>query len=247
MAWRDVRISVSSNGQTALTLTFIPGYWPHRKPWPSLEAEVHPGHSFQVDWHSVPNAPVYQERGKDLDTVGFSYRLMLSLLPKHVWRQRGDLRSSPRSALCMCECWGAHARWDVDLSLPASNQEDSRCTWELWVLVRHREPFRASTHLCLGGQEGLWEFVPEPVGCKCTSNTCLTNSRGHIQNRVFSVYARGRSPASPPPQVEQYGQISHISTCITLCTSHNWSTTVTGYIRCFSTYFLHRFYAINVT
>lgn len=91
------------------------------------------------------------------------------------------------------------------------------------------------------------KFVPEPVWYKCTSNRCLTISRGHIQNRVFSVYARGFSPSPLPPQVEQYGQFSHISTCITLCTSHNWSTTVTGYIRCFSTYFLHRFYAINVT
>lgn len=177
---------------------------------------------------------------RDLDEEGFSHRLMLSLLPKHVWRQRGDLYLSPNNAFCMCECWGAHSRSDVkDLPLLVHDQEDSRCIRELQVLVRRP--------LCLWGQKGLWGFVPEPVWCKCTSNICLTNSRGHIQNRVFSVYARGSSPSSLPPQVEQYGQFSHISTCITLCTSHNWSTTVTGYIRCFSTYFLHRFYAINVT
>lgn len=91
---------------------------------------------------------------RDLGTEGFPYRLMLSLLPKHVWRQRDDLRSTPHSALCMCECWGAHARWDIEgLPLLASNQEDSRCTWELWVLVTHREPFRASTPL-LGRPRG---------------------------------------------------------------------------------------------
>lgn len=76
---------------------------------------------------------------------------------------------------------------------------------------------------------------------------CLTNFRGHIQNRVLSVYARGCNPSSLPPQVRQYGQFSHISTCIIFCTSHNWSMTVTSCIRCFSIYFLHRFYVINGT
>lgn len=183
-----------------------------------------------------------------LDRESFLYRLMLSLLPKHVWRQRSDICLSPNDAFCMCECWGAHSPSDIkDLPRLVSEQEDSRCIRGLRVLVKTQQAIQDKHHLCLWGQKGLWEFVPEPVWCKCTSNICLTNSRGHIQNRVFSVYARGCSPSSLSPQVEQYGQFSHISTCITLCTSHNWSTTVTGYIRCFSTYFLHKFYAINVT
>lgn len=72
--------------------------------------------------------------------------------------------------------------------------------------------------------------TPEAI-CKTGSSQCM----------------QGAAAPPPPPQLKQYGQFSHISTCITLRTSHNWSTTVTGYIRCFSTYFLHRFYAINVT
>lgn len=63
----------------------------------------------------------------------------------------------------------------------------------------------------------------------------------------LSVYARGCNPSPLPPQIRQYGQFSHISTCIIFCTSHNWSMTVTSCIRCFSIYFLHRFYVINGT
>lgn len=70
--------------------------------------------------------------------------------------------------------------------------------------------------------------------------------RPYSKQGFLSVYARGCNPSSPPPQVKPYGQFSHISTCIILCTSHNWSMTVTSCIRCFSIYFLHRFYAINV-
>ena len=173
---------------------------------------------------------------------------MLSLLPKHVWRQRGDLHGSPNRAVCMCERWEAHSRPEVkDLPLLVRDSDVSTSVQELRALVRHGEPFKTSaTFAC----EVLWaceNLFQNQSKCKCTSNLCLTNSRGHFQNRVFSVYARGYCPSPLPPQVEQYGQFSHISTCITLCTSHNWSTTVTGYIRCFSTYFLHKFYAINVT
>lgn len=75
----------------------------------------------------------------------------------------------------------------------------------------------------------------------------LQTSEAIFKTGFLSVYARGCNPSSLPPQVRQYGQFSHISTCIILCTSHNWSMTVTSCIRCFSIYFLHRFYAINVT
>lgn len=75
----------------------------------------------------------------------------------------------------------------------------------------------------------------------------LQTSEAIFKTGFLSVYARGCNPSSLPPQVKQYGQFSHISTCILLCTSHNWSMTVTSCIRCFSIYFLHRFYAINVT
>lgn len=61
----------------------------------------------------------------------------------------------------------------------------------------------------------------------------LQTSEAIFKTGFLSVYARGCNPSSLPPQVKQYGQFSHISTCITLCTSHNWSMTVTGYIRCF--------------
>lgn len=61
----------------------------------------------------------------------------------------------------------------------------------------------------------------------------LQTSEAIFKTGFISVYARGCNPSSLPPQVKQYGQFSHISTCITLCTSHNWSMTVTGYIRCF--------------
>lgn len=75
----------------------------------------------------------------------------------------------------------------------------------------------------------------------------LQTSEAIFKTGFLSAYARGYNPSSLPPQVRQYGQFSHISTCIILCTSHNWSMTVTSCIRCFSIYFLHRFYAINVT
>lgn len=125
--------------------------WPQIKQWPSLEAEVHRDHSFQVDPRSVPNAPMgmmdvfIRKEWRDFNKEGFSYRLMLSLLPKHVWRQRSD-PLSPNNAFCMCQCWGAHSHSVIkDLPLAVSDQEDSRCIRELWVLVTHSEPCEAST------------------------------------------------------------------------------------------------------
>lgn len=80
-------------------------------------------------------------------TKDFLYRLMLSLLPKHVCRQGRDLYVNP-NAFCMCECWGAYSRSDIkDLPLLVSDQEDSRCIRELQALVRHSEPSKASTTL----------------------------------------------------------------------------------------------------
>lgn len=77
---------------------------------------------------------------------------------------------------------------------------------------------------------------------------CLTNFRGHIQNRVFICVCKGMQPLfSSSPGQTVWTVFTHTSTCIILCTSHNWSMTVTSCIRCFSIYFLHRFYAINVT
>lgn len=56
-----------------------------------------------------------------------------------------------------------------------------------------------------------------------------------LEQGFFSVYASG---GPLPPFSSSLGQtewrvFTHTSTCKILCTSHNWSMTVTGYIRCF--------------
>ena len=71
---------------------------------------------------------------------------MLSLLPKHVWRQRGDLHMSPNNAFRRCKCWDARSCAEVkDLPPLVSDREASAGVQELRALVRHGEPFKAST------------------------------------------------------------------------------------------------------
>ena len=93
--------------------------------------------------------------GWDLDKEGFSsYSLMLSLLPKHAWRQRGDLHMSPNHALCVCECLEAHSCPDLkDRPLLLSDLDAFMGVQELRALVRHGEPFEASATFA---SEVLW-------------------------------------------------------------------------------------------
>lgn len=116
------------------------------------------------------------------------------------------------------------------------------------VLVRHGEPFKTSaTFAC----EVLWacEYFCSRTSLKQVHLQSMPYKlQRPFSKQGFLSVCKGLLPSPlPSPGLKQYGQFSHISTCITLCTSHNWSITVTGYIRCFSTYFLHKFYAINVT
>lgn len=216
-----------------LAFIFIPVYWPQIKQW--LFMEVYQDHSFQVDSHSVPNAPVgivkhiyIRKKWRDLDKKWVFLQMGAKSSTKHV--SRGKELASPWVLTTYFGCGNA------GMPIHTLTQEPGTCNEFIRKFADAFGSFRYSLDtVSHSRQEGLWEFVPEPVWCKRTSDICLTNSRGHMQNRVFSVYARGCSPSSPPSQLKQYGQFSHISTCITLRTSHNWSTTVTGYIRCFST------------
>lgn len=134
-----------------LAFIFIPVYWPQIKQW--LFMEVYQDHSFQVDSHSVPNAPVgiikhiyiyIRKKWRDLDKNGFSYRWVLNLLPNmslgtKSWPPLGSWQHILAVAMLGCP----FTLWHKSLALVMNFQEDCRCIWELRVLVRHSEPFKA--------------------------------------------------------------------------------------------------------